>query len=73
VDGIDLLGPQFAVLVGAAVVLLWDALVPQQRRVLPFLSLIALAASAAWTLSWVARDDYQDAWGGAISLDEYAR
>jgi NADH-quinone oxidoreductase subunit N len=23
-------------------------------------------------VSWVARDDYQDAWGGAISLDEYA-
>ncbi len=71
-DGIDLVGPQVAVLVGAAVVLLWDALVPQQRRVLPFLALIALVVSAVWTGTWVARDDYRDGWGGAISLDQYA-
>jgi NADH-quinone oxidoreductase subunit N len=72
VEGIDLVGPQLAVLVGAGVVLLWDALLPQQRRLLPFLALVALAVSAAWTLSWVARDDYRTGWGGSISLDEYA-
>ena len=71
-DGLDLVGPQLAVLIGAAVVLLWDALVPQQRRLLPFLALIALAASAVWTGTWVARDDYREGWGGAISLDAYA-
>ncbi|MEX1103595.1 MAG: NADH-quinone oxidoreductase subunit N, partial [Dehalococcoidia bacterium] len=44
----------------------------QQRRLLPFMALIALAASAVWTGTWVARDDYRTGWGGALSLDEYA-
>jgi NADH-quinone oxidoreductase subunit N len=72
VEGIDLVGPQFAVLVGAAVVLLVDALAPKQRRVLPYLALVAVAASAIWTLTWVTRDNYRTAWDGALSIDEYS-
>ncbi len=71
-EGIDLVGPQFAVLIGAGAVLLLDALWPQQRRLLPFVALIALAGSAAWTLSWVARDDYRSAFGNSLSLDQYS-
>ncbi len=71
-NGIDLAGPQVAVLGAAGVVLLLDALVPQQRRLLPFVALIGLAISAAWTLSWVARDDYQTAFNGTLVLDKYA-
>lgn len=71
-NGIDLAGPQVAVLGAAGVVLLLDALVPQQRRLLPFVALIGLALSAAWTLSWVARDDYQTAFNGTLALDKYA-
>jgi NADH-quinone oxidoreductase subunit N len=72
VNGIDIAGPQIAVLGAAGVVLLVDALAPQQRRLLPFIALIGLAVSALWTLSWVARDDYQTAFGGTLSLDHYA-
>lgn len=71
-NGIDLAGPQVAVLGAAGVVLLLDALVPQQRRLLPFVALVGLALSAAWTLSWVARDDYQTAFSGTLALDKYA-
>jgi NADH-quinone oxidoreductase subunit N len=71
-NGLDLVGPQLAVLLGAAVILLVDALVPQQRRVIPFVALAALAASAAWTTSWVGRDDFQTAFGGTLALDKYA-
>jgi NADH-quinone oxidoreductase subunit N len=72
VNGIDVAGPQVAVLGAAGVVLLVDALAPQQRRLLPFVALIGLAVSALWTLSWVARDDYQTAFGGTLSLDHYS-
>ncbi|MGE0598775.1 MAG: NADH-quinone oxidoreductase subunit N [Dehalococcoidia bacterium] len=71
-NGIDLVGPQFAVLATAGIVLLADGLVPQQRRYLPFIALLGLAVSALWTTSWVGRDDYQSAFGGTLALDQYA-
>ena len=71
-NSIDIAGPQIAVLIGAAAVLLIDALAPHQRRVLPFVALAALAASAAWTTVWVGRNDFQTAFGGTFSLDKYS-
>ncbi len=71
-NGLDIAGPQVAVLVAAAMVLLIDALVPQQRRLLPFVALGGLAVSAIWTTVWVARDDYQTAFGGTLALDQYS-
>lgn len=71
-NSIDFAGPQFAVLAGAALILLIDTLVPQQRRLLPFVALLALAGSALWTTSWVARDDYQTAFSGSLALDKYS-
>ena len=71
-NSLDIVGPQLAVLVAAALILLIDALVPQQRRMLPFVALGGLAVSAIWTTVWVARDDYQTAFGGTLSLDQYS-
>lgn len=71
-NGIDLAGPQVAVLGGAGIVLVLDALAPQQRRLFPYIALLALVGSALWTTSWVARDDYQVAFGGTLALDKYA-
>lgn len=71
-NSIDVVGPQLAVLVAAAAVILWDSIVPQQRRALPFIALVGLAASAVWTTTWVARDDYQTAFDGTLALDEYS-
>ncbi len=71
-NSIDFAGPQFAILAGAAVVLLVDALVPQQRRLLPFIALLAILGSAIWTTSWVTRNEYQTAFSGALSLDKYS-
>ncbi|MGE5596930.1 MAG: NADH-quinone oxidoreductase subunit N [Hyphomicrobiales bacterium] len=71
-NSLDIVGPQLAVLVTAAVILLLDSLVPQHRRVEPFVALVGLAASAVWTLTWILRDDYQDAFGGTLALDQYA-
>ena len=71
-NSIDIVGPQLSVLIGAAVVLLIDSIVPQQRRLLPFVAIAALIASALWTTSWVSRDDYQLAFDGTLALDRYA-
>ncbi|WP_322794911.1 NADH-quinone oxidoreductase subunit N [Tepidiforma sp.] len=71
-NGIDVIGPQLSVLIAAGVVIVADALVPSQRRVLPFLALAGLVVSALWTTSWVGRGDYQEAFGGTIALDRYA-
>lgn len=71
-SSLDLVGPQLAVLLTAAVVLLWDSIVPQQRRAEPFIALAGLAASAIWTLTWVIRGDYQTAFDGTLALDQYA-
>ncbi len=71
-SALDIVGPQLAVLIAAAVVLLVDSIVPQQRRIEPFIALIGLAASAAWTLSWVLRDDYKTAFDGTLSMDQFA-
>lgn len=72
VDGLNVVGPQLMVLVAAGFVLLADALVPRQRRILPFIALAGLAGSALWTLSWALSGDYQTAFGGTFSLDQYA-
>ncbi len=71
-SGIDLVGPQFAVLVTAAIVLLVDGLLPQHRRYLPLIAIAGVAASALWTTSWVGRGDYQEAFDGTLALDKYA-
>jgi NADH-quinone oxidoreductase subunit N len=71
-NAIDIVGPQFAVLITAAIILLVDALVPHQRRLLPYIALVGIAVSALWTTIWVGRDDFQTAFGGTFSLDQYA-
>jgi NADH-quinone oxidoreductase subunit N len=71
-NGIDVVGRQVAVLAAAGLVLLVDGLAPTQRKYLPFIALLGLVVSAAWTTSWVARDDYQDAFQGTLSLDQYS-
>lgn len=71
-NSLDIVGPQLAVLIAAAAVLLVDSIVPQQRRVLPIVAIAGLIASALWTTSWVSRDDYQVAFDGTLALDKYA-
>ncbi len=71
-NGIDLVGPQFAVLTAAAMILVIDALPRPQRWTIPYVALLGLAASAAWTGAWVLRDDYRSAFGGTLALDQYA-
>ena len=71
-NGIDLVGPQIAVLAAAGLVILADGLLPSQRKYLPFIALLGLAASALWTTSWVGRGDYQEAFDGTLALDQYA-
>ena len=71
-NSIDIVGPQVAVLGAAGVVLLVDSLMPQQRRLLPYVALLGLILSAVWTTTWVARDDYQTAFDGTLALDKYA-
>ena len=71
-NGINLAGPQVSVLGAAALVLLIDALIPQQRRLLPFVALAGLVVSALWTTSWVGRGEYQTAFDGTLALDKYS-
>jgi NADH-quinone oxidoreductase subunit N len=71
-NAIDVLGPQISVLVAAGLILLVEAILPRQRRLLPYIALFGLLFAAAWTLSWVARDDYQTIFQGTISLDQYS-
>jgi len=69
---LDIVGPQLAVLATAGIILLFEALFPRRRDLLPFLALLGIALSAAWTVSWIARDDYQTAFDGTFALDRYA-
>ena len=69
---IDIIGPQLAVLVTAGVVIVVDSLAPSARRWLPVIALAGLAASALWTTSWVARDDFQTGFDDTIALDQFS-
>src|SRR5690349_10304761 len=69
---LDVVGPQLSVLIAAGLILALDAIVPQQRRILPYVALLGLAVSALWTTSWVSRDDYQTAFEGTLSLDKFS-
>jgi NADH-quinone oxidoreductase subunit N len=71
-NGLDVAGPQLSILLAAGIILAVESLAPQQRRLLPFIALAGLVVSAAWTLSWVGRDDFQTAFGGTLSLDEFS-
>ncbi|MFN0147076.1 MAG: NADH-quinone oxidoreductase subunit N [Dehalococcoidia bacterium] len=70
---IDQVGPQLAVLLTAGIVLLIDALLPRQRRMMPFIALAGLAGSALWTMSWIAREELpQAAFEGTLAFDEFS-
>ena len=69
---LDVVGPQLAVLIAAGLVLVVEAIAPRTRRMLPYIALAGLLVSAAWTTSWVARDDYQTIFDGTFSLDQYS-
>lgn len=71
-NALDVVGPQLAVLIAAALVLVVEAISPRSRRLLPVIALAGLAVSVAWTTSWVARDEYQTIFGGTYSLDQYS-
>ncbi len=71
-DNLDFIGPQLSVLVGAGLIIGFDSVFPRQRRVIPFLALLALAFSIAYTTSWVSRDDYQAGFHDTLVLDQYA-
>jgi NADH-quinone oxidoreductase subunit N len=68
-----MLGPQVAVLVAAGLVLVVESLAPQQRRWLPIIAIVGLAVSAAWTISWLARDELPlGMFDGAFVFDDFS-
>jgi NADH-quinone oxidoreductase subunit N len=71
-NSLDIVGPQLAVLLAAGAVIVVDSLWPQQRRLVPYVALAGLAASALWTTSWATRDDFQTAFDGTLVVDQYA-
>ncbi len=71
-NGIDQVGPQFAVLVAAGVVILTDAFAPKQRKMLPYIALLGVILSAAWSLSWLAREEYDVVLNGTLSIDQFS-
>ena len=71
-NSLDVVGPQLAVLIAAGIIVVIDAVVPHQRRLIPYVALAGLAASALWTVSWVSRGYEDDIFGGTLALDEYA-
>ena len=71
-NALDVVAPQLALLVTAGILLVLEAMLPGKRRWLPYVALMGLAVSAAWTTSWVIRDDYQTIFDGTFSLDQYS-
>lgn len=71
-NGVDVIGPQLAVLIAAGVVIVVDALAPGQRKLLPYIALFGVLLSGAWSISWLVREEYQTAFDGSISLDQYS-
>ncbi len=71
-NALDIFGPQLALLAAAGIVIVIDALLPAFRRHLPFIALAGVAVSAAWTLSWATRDDFQMAFDGTIAIDQFS-
>lgn len=71
-NGIDFVGPQIAVLGAAGVVILVDAFAPQQRKMLPYIALLGVILSAAWSLSWLSREDYEVVLNGTLSIDQFS-
>ncbi len=70
---LDIAGPQLAVLLAAAMVVVVDALAPSQRRLLPYIALAGVLLSAAWTLSWASRDVLpKAAFDGTLVLDDFS-
>lgn len=69
---LDVVGPQLALLVAAALILVGEALWPRQRRWLPLVALGGTALAAMYTTSWVARGEYPVWFAGTFALDRYA-
>jgi NADH-quinone oxidoreductase subunit N len=73
VEGADLLGPELTLLVGAAVVLIWDAFVPHPFKTsTAIVALIFVGLSAAYTGSLVARDVDETAFDGMLVSDSFS-
>tara|TARA_B100001123_G_scaffold430326_1_gene550094 strand:- start:2433 stop:3893 length:1461 start_codon:yes stop_codon:yes gene_type:complete len=72
VSELDIVGPQLAILLAAAAVLVWDALLPNRRICLPYIALIGVFGAVIWTSTWVIRGDFQTAFDGTFAIDQYA-
>lgn len=63
--------PELILLVTAGLVLLADLFI-NDKRALPWMSLLGLAVSVAWTGSLVARGEQGPVYGGSLLFDNYA-
>jgi NADH-quinone oxidoreductase subunit N len=68
----ELIGPQLAILIGAAGILIYDAVVPRKTQYLPWLALASIVASAVWAVSIAVQGDYQSGFEGTYSLDKFS-
>ncbi|MHB8577215.1 MAG: NADH-quinone oxidoreductase subunit N [Dehalococcoidia bacterium] len=70
-DNIDRFLPELIVLIFAGLVLVVDLLL-DDKRVLPWMSLAGLAASVAWTVFIITRNEQGSAFGDALRVDAFS-
>jgi len=70
-ENVDRLGPELALMVAAGAVILLD-LALRDKRWLPWLSLVGVAASVVWAVSLVLRDRQAYAFDAALSVDNFS-
>lgn len=65
-------GPEFILLLFAAVIILWDLIRPGDDRSLPMIALLGLALSAVWTGGLVFGDHYGTSFSGTLIVDKFS-
>ena len=71
-DNFNRFGPEFVLLIFAALIILWNLVRPRSTRLLPWLALTGLAASLVWTAILVAGNYFGSAFSGTLVVDHFS-
>ena len=68
----ELISPQLAILIGAGLILVYDAIFPKDNRYLPWMALAAIAVSVSFAISLAVRGEYHVGFEGTYSVDKFS-
>ena len=71
-DSFNRFGPEFILLIFAALVILWDLALPRRQAPLPAIALLGLLGSVIWSAALIIGNSYGSAYANTLVVDHFS-